>query len=383
MKRVILLVLDSVGIGALPDADKYNDVGSNTLGNIAKKVGGLKLPTLEKMGLGNIHPIEGVKNVEEPVASYGKMMEKSPGKDTTTGHWELAGIILDEPFPTYLNGFPQDLLKEFENKIGTKTIGNYAESGTKILADLGEEHQKTGYPIVYTSADSVFQVAAHEEVIPLERLYEICKIAREMLQGEHAVGRVIARPFIGEPGNYVRTENRKDFSRLPDTKIVLQSLNEAGLDVVAVGKIHDIYSGLGINRSYKSKSNLHGLNKTIDLINEDFSGLIMTNLVDFDMMYGHRNDVEGYAKALEETDGMLEVIIQNMKDEDLLIVTADHGCDPTHPGTDHTREHVPVLLYGKNIKPVNLGTLESFTDVAVTLTKIFALDDKFPGKSLI
>lgn len=381
--RVILLVLDSVGIGALPDADKYGDVGSNTIANIANAVGGLKLPTLENMGLGNIHPINGVREVDNPVAAYGKMAEMSPGKDTTTGHWEFVGIVLEEPFPTYLNGFPDKLIKEYEEKIGTKTLGNYAESGTVIIDKFGEEHQKTGYPIVYTSADSVFQIAAHEDVIPIERLYEICEIARKMLQGEHSVGRVIARPFEGEPGNYTRTGNRKDFSRLPESKIVLESMKDANLQVISVGKIYDIYSGIGITKSFKSKSNLDGLNTTLKLMKEEFSGLIMTNLVDFDMMYGHRNDVEGYAKALEETDGMLKMILVNMKEDDLLLVTADHGCDPTYPGNDHTREYVPILAYGKGVDPINLGVRESFTDIAATLVKVFDLKDEYKGRSLI
>jgi phosphopentomutase len=383
MKRVVLLVLDSVGIGALPDAHLYNDEGANTLANIANALGGLNLPTLQKMGLGNIHPIKGVAPVEKPIASYGKMAEKSPGKDTTTGHWEIAGYILDKPFPTYPNGFPQDLIEEFEKRIGRKTLGNYPASGTQIIEDLGEEHVKTGYPIVYTSADSVFQIAAHEEVIPLEELYEMCRIAREMLVGDHGVGRVIARPFIGQPGNFSRTTNRKDFSRLPDRKIVLQSLQEEGYEVLSIGKIWDIYGGVGITKSLKSKSNLDGLQKTIESLKEDFSGLIMTNLVDFDMLYGHRNDVEGYGKALMETDQMVGKILDNLKEEDILIITADHGCDPTHPGTDHTREYVPILVYGKKLPVQPLGVRESFVDVAATLVKIFNLKDQYSGKSLI
>ncbi len=383
INRVVLLVLDSVGIGELPDAHKYNDEGSNTLANIAENLGGLKLPTLERLGLGNIHPIEGINPQEKPLASYGKMMEKSAGKDTTTGHWEIAGIILDNPFPTYPKGFPQDFMSEYEKRIGSKTIGNYVASGTEILNELGKKHQETGYPIVYTSADSVFQVAAHEGVVPLEKLYEMCEIAREMLTGEHAVGRVIARPFIGEEGNYTRTANRKDFSRLPDRKIVLQSIKESGHEVVSVGKISDIYAGLGITKAYKTKSNLEGLHKTIELIKENFSGLIMTNLVDFDMLYGHRNDVKGYGAALEETDKIVETIVEHLKSDDLLIITADHGCDPTHPGTDHTREHVPVLVYNKNLDSKNLGVRESFTDIAQTLSVVFNLKDNYPGKSLI
>ena len=383
IKRVLLLVLDSVGIGALPDAALYNDVGSNTIGNIAKKLGGLNLPNLEKMGLGNINDILGVKKVENPTASFGKMAERSPGKDTTTGHWEIAGITLEKPFPTYPDGFPKEIIEEYEKRIGMKTIGNYAASGTQIIEDLGAEHVRTGHPIVYTSADSVFQVAAHEDVISIDKLYEICQVARDLLEGDHAVGRVIARPFVGDVGSFTRTTNRKDFSRLPDSKIVLESLKESGYEVVSVGKIYDIYGGLGITKSLKSKSNLDGLEKTIKLLEEDFSGLIMTNLVDFDMLYGHRNDVEGYGKALEETDQMISEILRNLKEDDLLIITADHGCDPTHPGTDHTREYVPVIVYSSLLEPKALGTRETFADVAVTLAEIFDLKDKFEGSSLI
>ncbi|WP_353894566.1 phosphopentomutase [Proteinivorax hydrogeniformans] len=383
MNRTILIVLDSVGIGALPDANQYNDEGSNTLANIAKEVGGLKLDTLESLGLGNIHPIEGVKKQEQPLASYGKMAEKSPGKDTTTGHWEMAGVVLEHPFPVYPEGFPKELLEEFEQKIGTKTLGNKVASGTKIIEELGSKHQETGYPIVYTSADSVFQIAAHEEVVPLDRLYEMCLIAREMLQGEHGVGRVIARPFIGDEGQYKRTSNRKDYSRLPHEETVLQTMQKSGKDVIGIGKISDIYAGLGVTKSYKSKSNSEGLSITLERIKEDSSGLIMLNLVDFDMLYGHRNDVLGYAKSLEEADKMLSDIIKHLKDDDLLIITADHGCDPTHPGTDHTREFVPLLVYGKNHEPKNLGVREAFTDVAQTLSEIFTLGKEFPGKSLL
>ncbi|WP_350345119.1 phosphopentomutase [Proteinivorax tanatarense] len=383
MNRAILIVLDSVGIGALPDADQYNDEGANTLANIAKEVGGLNVPTLEKLGLGNIHPIQGVKEQKHPLASYGKMDEKSPGKDTTTGHWEMAGVVLKHPFPVYPDGFPQEIIGEFEEKIGTKTLGNKVASGTKIIEELGAEHQKTGYPIVYTSADSVFQIAAHEEVIPLEKLYDMCAIARKMLQGKHGVGRVIARPFIGKNGEFQRTANRKDYSLVPPEETVLQTLQSHGKEVIGIGKINDIYAGLGITKSYKSKSNSEGLEITLDKIKENNSGLIMLNLVDFDMLYGHRNDVKGYAKALEEADGMINDLIAYLKEDDLLILTADHGCDPTHQGTDHTREYAPLLVYGKNHVPKDLGVREGFTDVAQTLSEIFSLEKDFSGNSIL
>jgi len=344
MKRVIIIVLDSAGIGELPDAAEYGDEGSNTLGNIAAAVPGFSLPNLEKLGLGNIDGIVGFKAAEEPLGCFGKMAERSVGKDTTTGHWELAGITLRKPFPVYPEGFPGDLVERFEKAIGTKTLGNYPASGTVIIKELGQQHVKTGYPIIYTSADSVFQIAAHEDVIPVQRLYEICRTAREILTGEHAVGRVIARPFTGSDGNYTRTANRRDFSLEPPEKTLLDHVKEAGLEVKAVGKIDDIFAGRGITQSIHVKDNMEGVDKTIGFIKERFSGLIFANLVDFDMYYGHRNDPDGYARALEEFDGRVPEIIDAMARQDILFITADHGCDPTTVSTDHSREYVPLLF---------------------------------------
>lgn len=382
VNRVVLIVMDSVGAGELPDAKLYNDEGSNTLGNISKKVGGLKLPNLQKLGLGNIDGIKGFEGEEKPVGSYGRSLEKSPGKDTTTGHWEIAGLILDQAFPTYPDGFPQDVISEFEKRIGTKSIGNYPASGTVIIQDLGDEHVKTGYPIVYTSADSVFQIAAHEDVIPLERLYEICQIARDMLVGEHAVGRIIARPFIGSNGDYKRTTNRRDFSLKPIRKTILNNIVEKGLNVCAVGKIEDIYGGYGITKAVHTKSNMDGVDKTIEYMKEPTKGLIFTNLVDFDMLYGHRNDVEGYANALREFDARVPEIIDALRDNDVLIITADHGCDPTTSSTDHSREYIPMLVYGKSIKRgVNLGTRESFSDIGKTIGEMLSVQSEISGES--
>lgn len=366
-KRVVLVVLDSVGIGEMPDADQYGDAGSHTLGNMAHALKGLKLPHLAQLGLGNIEAIEGVPKVSKPTGAFGKMAEAAPGKDTTTGHWELAGLILDKPFPTYPQGFPPDVIASFEQAIGSKTLGNVAASGTEIIERLGEEHIRTGYPIVYTSADSVFQIAAHEEVIALEELYRYCTLAREILQGEHGVGRVIARPFIGKPGSFTRTSNRHDYSLLPPGRLIFDVIKEAGMEVAAVGKIRDIYAGKGITQHISSKSNMEGVDKTLEFLEKVDRGMIMTNLVDFDMLYGHRNNVEGYGKALEEFDGRLPEILSSLKPEDLLIITADHGCDPTTPSTDHSREYVPLLLYGEQVIPgTPVGVRKTFADVGET-----------------
>ena len=382
INRVILIVMDSVGTGEMPDADKYGDKGSDTLGNIAREQGGLNMPIMANLGLGNIHPIEGVPPAENPDGLYGKMAETSNGKDTTTGHWEIAGLITEKPFPTYPNGFPDEVINEFERLIGTKTLGNYPASGTVIIKDLGEEHMKTGYPIVYTSADSVFQIAAHEEVIPIPRLYEICEIARKLLDGEHRVGRVIARPFIGEPGNFTRTSRRHDYAVSPSGDTVLNYLQNAGYDVIGVGKIKDIFNGSGITESYKIDGNMNGLEITRDLITKDNKGMIFTNLVDFDMKFGHRNNVEGYANALEEMDNFLPQLLNKMKKDDLLILTADHGCDPTTASTDHSREYVPLLVYSPSIKGgVNLGVRKSFADIAKTIDDIFGLGKIENGES--
>jgi phosphopentomutase len=380
--RVILIVLDSVGIGELPDAKEYGDVGSNTLGNISKQMGGLRLPNMERLGLGNIQGIEGVKPYEAPEGAFGKCAEMSAGKDTTTGHWEIAGLILDQAFRTYPEGFPSEIIEEFEEKIGTKTLANKPASGTAIIEELGDEHVKTGYPIVYTSADSVFQIAAHEEVIPLERLYEMCQIAREMLMGEHAVGRVIARPFIGTSGNYKRTSNRKDFALKPFKNTMLNYIANSKQEVWAVGKIEDIYNGSGITKAVHTKNNMDGVNKTLEYMKEGGRGLIFTNLVDYDMHFGHRNDVEGYANALVEFDNRLPEIIDSMNTGDVLILTADHGCDPTTPSTDHSREYIPVLVYGSKVKAGNdIGIRKSYSDIGKTIAELLGVENDIAGES--
>lgn len=380
--RVILVVLDSVGIGALPDADKYGDEKSNTLGNISRSIGGLSLPNLEKLGLGHIEGVTEIKKVTSPTGCYGRSSELSNGKDTTTGHWEMAGIIIENAFPTYPNGFPEDLVTKFENAIGRKILGNKSASGTAIIDELGEEHVKTGNPIVYTSADSVFQIAAHEEIIPIDELYKMCEIAREMLTGEHAVGRVIARPFIGEAGNFQRTSNRHDYSLKPHYETMLDNIKDNGMKVKAVGKIVDIYAGEGVTDSIHTKSNMDGVDKTLEYMKEDFNGLLFTNLVDFDMKYGHRNDPEGYAKALVNFDNRLPEIIDNMNDNDVLIITADHGCDPTTEGSDHSREYIPVIAYGKNLKEdVNLGTRKTFSDIGQTIVDLLNVKEIKNGTS--
>jgi phosphopentomutase len=382
IKRVILIVLDSVGIGELPDAALYGDEGSNTVGNISKAVGGLKLPNMQKIGFGNIDGIKGIDYEKNPSGCYGRCTEISKGKDTTTGHWEIAGLPLYDAFPTYPSGFPDEVVKKLEEAFGTKIIGNKPASGTVIIQELGDEHVKTGYPIVYTSADSVLQIAAHEEVIPLERLYELCRIARKIMTGKHAVGRIIARPFIGGNGKYTRTSNRRDFSLKPNKKTMLNYIMESGLDVCAVGKIEDIYAGCGITDAVHTKNNLEGIEKTIEYINKDNKGLIFTNLVDFDMLYGHRNDVKGYANALREFDAKLPQIISSMKDTDMLIITADHGCDPTTPSTDHSREYIPVLLYGKELKKnINIGTRKTYSDIGKTITDILNVKEDINGVS--
>lgn len=382
-KRVILIVLDSVGVGELPDAYKFGDEGSNTLGHVTEKTG-VELPNMGKLGLGNIIPLKSVPENPNAIGGYGKMAEKSAGKDTTTGHWEIAGLITEKPFPTYPHGFPEEIIKEFEKRIGRKVLGNKPASGTEIIKELGEEHVKTGYPIVYTSADSVFQVAAHEDVIPLEELYRICEIAREILKGDHALGRVIARPFTGTPGNFVRTGNRRDFSLKPFEPTILDMLKEAGYEVFAVGKIEDIFAGQGITEKNHTTNNDEGITATIKAMDEIKNGLIFTNLVDFDMLYGHRNDVEGYAKALTHFDNRLPEIMGKLTKEDLLIITADHGCDPTTPSTDHSREYVPLLVYSPSMKHgVNLGVRSTYSDVAATIAEIFKVGPTKHGTSFL
>jgi len=381
-RRVIIIVLDSVGIGELPDAGEYGDLGSNTLGNIARQRGGLHLPHLGKLGLGTIESLTGVPADFKPEGCFGKMAERSVGKDTTTGHWEIAGVILERALPTFPNGFPKDFIKHFESAIGRRIIGNEVASGTEIIQRLGHEHVKTGMPIVYTSADSVFQVAAHEEVIPLQELMRICQIARSMLIDNLQVGRVIARPFLGEVGKYYRTPNRHDFALEPPHKILLDYIQERGLEVCAVGKIKDIYAGRGVTHFVTSKGNMESIDKTLDYMSKVETGLIMSNLVDFDMVYGHRNDVEGYAKALEAFDSRLPELLAALRSEDMLIITADHGCDPTMPSTDHSREYVPLLVYGEALKKgVNLGVRSTFADLGATVAEYLSTEPLNNGTS--
>ncbi len=384
MPKAMLIVMDSVGIGALPDAHLYGDEGSNTLVHTAKAVKGLNLPNLARLGLGKITNIPGVPADVTALGGYGRMAELSKGKDTTTGHWELAGIITQDPMPTFPQGFPPEIITAFEALIGRKVLGNKVASGTEIINELGEEHMRTGFPIVYTSADSVFQIAAHEEVIPLAELYEMCKKARGLLIGPWAVGRVIARPFIGRPGDFTRTANRHDYSLLPPGPTVLDALKSKGEEVIAVGKIYDIFAGQGITCSFPTKNNYEGLEKTLELWGQLQSGLIFTNLVEFDSVYGHRNNPVGYAKALEEMDAQLKDIIDAVEKEGWLFITADHGNDPTTASTDHSREYVPLLVYGKGIKKdVNLGTRRTFADIAATLSDLYNLDYACVGESFL
>lgn len=378
IRRVTVIVLDSVGCGDAPDAAIYGDEGANTLVNISRAVGGLNLPNLGCLGLGNLIDLAGMPPTDMITGVYGRLTEVSAGKDTTTGHWELAGVVLDCPFPTYPNGFPEEIIATYENQIGRKTLGNYPASGTEIIKELGEEHIRTGNPIVYTSADSVFQIAAHEEIIPVEELYYLCQVARTLLTDEHAVGRVIARPFIGEPGNFNRTERRKDYSLEPLGDTILDIIKGAGLEVMCVGKIEDIFAHRGLTQSKHTGNNMAGVDATLEFLATDYPGLIFTNLVDFDALYGHRNNPQGYAEALEAFDRRLPDIIDLMRTGDVLFVTADHGNDPTMPSTDHSRERVPFLAYGQSIKHnYNLGTRLSFADVAATIADL--LDVKWDG----
>jgi len=367
--RVIWIVLDSVGIGAMPDAAQFGDIGRDTLGNIARKCS-LRLPNLTRLGLGNIKPLAGLSAAEHPAGSYGRCRLASPGKDTTTGHWEMAGVILETPFPLYPHGFPADLIADFENRIGRKVLGNKAASGTEIIKELGEEHIRTGFPIVYTSADSVFQIAAHERVIPLEELYRISEVARAILQGKDRVGRVIARPFAGEPGAFFRTANRHDYAVPPPPGMLLDKLHEFGIPICAVGKISDIFLGRGISRSVTTSDNADGMKKTISAMDEQPQGLIFVNLVDFDQQYGHRNDVKGYAAALEKVDRWLPCL--DLRPKDMLIFTADHGCDPTTPSTDHSREYTPLLVYGERVRAgVDLGIRPTLAYIGQTVAENF------------
>jgi len=376
--------MDSVGTGALPDAENFGDKGSDTLGNLAKTLGGLQLPNLAKLGLGNLHEIFGVEKAEHPQAFYGKMAELSPAKDTVIGHWELTGLVSNTPFPTYPNGFPPEVVREFEEKIGRKIIGNYPASGTEILKVLGREHEETGCPIVYTSADSVFQIAAHEDVISLEELYRICRLAREMLVAPHNVARVIARPFKGANGNYTRTPKRKDFALPPHGRTLLNLAENAGLTVFGIGKISDIFAGSGITESFKTENNSQGIEITLSLIKNQFKpGIIMTNLVDFDMLYGHRNDPVGYYNALKEFDAAVPSFLNALTPQDAWFITADHGCDPTIlTSTDHSREYVPLLVYGSGfVNPCSLGIRQSFADLGKTAQELLGLPGTLAGKS--
>ena len=371
--RIILIVLDSVGIGAQPDAADYGDTGRDTLGHICEGRR-LSVPNLVRLGLASIRPLTGLSPPPTPEGAYGKATLLSPGKDTTAGHWEMAGIILDRPFPTYPRGFPPEIMEKFEQAIGRKTLGNFPASGTEIIKQLGEQHLKTGRPIVYTSGDSVFQIAAHEEVISLEELYRFCQVARDLLQGEHRVGRVIARPFRGEPGAFRRTERRHDYAVEPPRPMLLDILHAAGLDVVGVGKIPDIFLNRGITQSLPGKNNRMALESTAAALNGSSRGLVFTNLVDFDMLYGHRLDVDGYGRALEEVDALLPHLFERLRAQDLLFLTADHGCDPQGPSTDHSREYVPILATGPRVrKGVNLGTRATLADIGQTIAENFGL----------
>ncbi len=371
IRRVVWIVLDSVGIGEMPDAAAYGDAGSNTLGNIAKQRP-LHLPNLSALGLGNIAPLQGLPPAAEPEGAWGKCTLASPGKDTTTGHWEMAGIHLAKPFPTYPNGFPAEIMDAFEAATGRGWLGNRAASGTEIIAELGEEHLRTGAAIVYTSADSVFQIAAHEEVIPLWELYKMCEQARQILSGKHEVGRVIARPFVGEPGAFQRTSNRKDYAVPPPKGMLLDQLAGRKVTVHSVGKILDVFLGRGIGPYDKTKSNADGMAKTLEAMSETKEGLIWVNLVDFDMLYGHRNNVEGYAQALEEVDAWTPILRAALQPGDIAIYCADHGCDPTTPSTDHSREYTPLLVFGPEVRhAVSVGTRATMADIGQTVAAIF------------
>ncbi|MEY2192347.1 phosphopentomutase [Neobacillus sp. BF23-41] len=384
-KRIFIIVMDSVGIGEAPDAEKFGDKGADTFGHIAERMNGLNMPNMGKLGLSNIREVKGIEKAEKPLAYYTKMMEASNGKDTMTGHWEIMGLNIQTPFRVFPEGFPDELLSELEKRTGRKIIGNKPASGTEILVELGEEHMKTGALIVYTSADSVLQIAAHEEIIPLEEQYKICKIARELtLDEKYMVGRVIARPFLGEPGNFKRTSNRHDYALKPFDRTVMSELKDAGVDVIAIGKISDIYDGEGVTQSLRTVSNMDGMDKLVETLDMDFTGISFINLVDFDALYGHRRDPEGYGKALEEYDARLPEVFAKMKDDDLLMITADHGNDPVAPGTDHTREYVPLLVYSKGMNGgKELPIRETFADLGATVAENFNVKLPNFGKSFL
>lgn len=382
--RIFLIVLDGVGCGEAPDTAAFGDEGSDTLGNMAREVGGLTLPTLERMGLGRIGDILGVDPSKAREGAHGVMVEKSANKDTTSGHWEMAGVVVTDSFPTYPHGFPPDVIDPFEKAIGRKVLGNKAASGTDILTELGETHVKTGSPIVYTSADSVFQIAAHEEVIPLDQLYDICKTARRMLTGKHRVGRVIARPFVGKPGEFKRTPHRHDYSVEPPRQTLLDRMKSSGLDVIGIGKIQDIFAGRGLTGHYGMESNAEGMAHLTRLTGDPFRGLAFLNLVDFDMLYGHRNDVKGFVSALVEFDGHLNAFMKKMRPTDLVLLTADHGNDPTTPSTDHSRELVPILAWHPSLgRVVDLGIRQGFSDIAESISENFGLDHWPDSKSFL
>jgi phosphopentomutase len=384
-KRVFLVVMDSVGIGEAPDAEKFGDKGSHTLGHIAERMNGLNMPNMAKLGLSNIEEIKGIQRAQKPMAFYTKMEEASNGKDTMTGHWEIMGLNIQTPFQVFPDGFPDELISELESRTGRKIIGNKPASGTEILDELGEEHMKTGALIVYTSADSVLQIAAHEEIVPIEEQYEICKIAREMtLDEKYMVGRVIARPFLGEPGNFKRTSNRHDYALKPFGRTVMNELKDAGFDVLAIGKIADIYDGEGVTESLRTISNMDGMDKLLQTLDQDFTGLSFLNLVDFDALFGHRRDPEGYGKALEEYDARLPEVFSKLKEDDLLIITADHGNDPVHYGTDHTREYVPLLVYSKVMADgKELPVRKTFADIGATVAENFEVKMPEHGTSFL
>ncbi len=382
--RAFLIVLDGVGMGALPDAADYGDAGCNTLLHVAEAVGGLKLRHLESLGLGRLLGLPGVRPISVPRGARGRLAERSKGKDSTTGHWELAGLVVERPFPTYPSGFPEALLDRLSERTGRGWMANVVGSGTDVIARFGPEHQRTGKLIVYTSADSVFQVAAHETTVPLEALYAACRAARELLSGEHAVGRVIARPFVGSAGDYRRTPNRRDFSLAPPAATLLDRLVERGVRVVTVGKVDDLFAGRGVSEAIHTKSNAEGESVLRDLVRQRGEGLVFANLVDFDQQYGHRNDPAGFARALEQFDERLGEILAFLRSDEMCLITADHGNDPTTPGTDHTREYAPLLVAGPRVKPgVELGTRETFADVAATLAEVFGVAPPAAGQSFL
>ena len=384
-QRIIWIILDSVGMGELPDAKEFDDEGTHTIGHVSEKNGGLNIPNMVKLGLGNIPGMVNIDKIENAMGCYGKSAEISMGKDTTVGHWEMTGVYSKEKFPTYPNGFPEEIIEEFCMKTGVQgVLGNEVASGTEIISRLGKEHVSTKKPIIYTSADSVFQIACHEDVFAPQELYRLCEVAREILVGKHGVARVIARPFVGSDGDYTRTSNRRDFSLKPDEKNVLNYLKNAGYDVIGIGKIEDIFAGVGITEAIHTKDNQDGVDKTIEFMKQDKKGVIFTNLVEFDSKWGHRNDYIGYAKGLEEFDARIPEIINEMKEDDILIINSDHGCDPTTKGTDHTREYIPILVYGKKLKSnIFIGERKTFADIGATISEVFGVEKPDIGESFL